>query len=50
MRWKAAALQDKEMHSSKFADDLGYNATKVAYAKQYVDMWEDMYSTGEGCY
>ena len=48
MRWKAAALQDKEMQSSKFADDLGYNTAKVAYAKQYVDMWEDMYSTGRG--
>ena len=48
MRWKAAALQDKEMQSSKFADDLGYNTTKAAYAKQYVDAWEDMYSTGRG--
>ena len=48
MRWKAASLLDKEMLHNKFENDHGYNATKVAYARQYVDKWADMYGTGSG--
>ena len=47
-RMRISGLQDKNLLQSTFAKDLGFNASAMRKAKQYVEHWEEMKRNNAG--
>ena len=47
-RNRSVGLPDPGIRKHTFRNDLGYNASQIAMAKQYVDHWEEFQKTSTG--